>query len=231
MEINMPLWIRKLFSPRHRTIRKALCPTRLAPESLEERLAPAGNLFYEAVSPAPLTLRLSGNTVEVVNTNTSGVLASKALSEISTGVLIEGDGFNVNLTIDDSVPVVAGGILFVGGSGTNTLIGPDAAATWGISGDGTGTLTFGSSSVTFNGVENLRGGSNAGAFTMSSIGSVDGTIDGGDGADTLVGANVENTWTLTDVDAGEVAWSVTAGPVVTPFTQAFVQIENLTGGS
>src|SRR4051794_22832052 len=116
---------RKRFSRlRHRTIRKASARTRLGLESLEARLMLTGGLLYEAISPAPLTLRLSGNTFEVVNTTTSGVLASKALEGITTGVRIEGDGFNFDLTIDDSVPDVPGGILFVGGSGTSTLIGP-----------------------------------------------------------------------------------------------------------
>src|SRR5215212_5167773 len=110
MEPKMPSSRKRSSRPRHRTIRKASARTRLGLESLEQRLMLAGGLLYEAISPAPLTLRLSGNTFEVVNTTTSGVLASKALADITTGVRIEGDGFNFNLTIDDSVPVVPGGV-------------------------------------------------------------------------------------------------------------------------
>src|SRR5262245_212542 len=109
----IPSWSRNLVSrPRRRTIRKAAVRNPPAIEILEERLAPAGGLIYEAISAAPLTLRLSGGTLEIVNTTTSGVLASKALADITTGVRIEGDGYNANLTIDDSVPAVPGGIQF-----------------------------------------------------------------------------------------------------------------------
>ena len=134
---------RRWFAPIRRTIVNAPAVKNLAVELLEERLAPAGGLLYEATTAAPLTLRLTGNTLEVVNTNTSGVLASKALADITTGVRIEGDGFNVNLTIDDSVPVVPGGVVFAGGAGTNTLIGPDALTTWNLNGADLGTLTSG----------------------------------------------------------------------------------------
>ena len=78
----MQSWIRKLLSsPRPQTNRKNPARSRLRFDSLEERIAPAGGLVYAAVSQAPLTLRLSGNTIEVVNSTTSGVLASKALAD------------------------------------------------------------------------------------------------------------------------------------------------------
>lgn len=173
----------------------------------------------------------SATSGRVINTITSGVLASKALADITTGVRIEGNDFNVNLMIDDSVHVVAGGILFVGGTGTNTLIGPDVAASWSITGGGAGTITAGDMEVSFQGVENLRGGIDADVFNLTSVGFVDETIDGGDGTDTLVGANTSNTFTLTEADAGNLAWSVTSGTSITPYFQTFVQVESLTGGS
>jgi hypothetical protein len=45
-------------------------------------------------------------------------------------------------------------------------------------------------------------------------------IDGGDGNDTLVGANTANTWNITDDNAGNLNGNV-----------AFVAVENLTGGA
>jgi hypothetical protein len=232
MEMNSRARNRKLSSDRkRRTIRKARARRRFDIENLEERLVLAGQLLYEAITEAPLTLQLSGGTVEVVNTITSGVLASKALADITTGVRIEAAGFNIDLTIDDSVPLVAGGVSFIGGAGTSTLIGPDAAASWSLSGAGSGTMSSGGNVVTFSGVENLRGGTDADTFNISSTGFVEVTIDGGDGDDTLVGAPVSNTWTLNAADGGTLTWSVTAGPVVTEFAQDFLQIENLTGGN
>ena len=52
----------------------------------------------------------------------------------------------------------------------------------------------------------------ADTFNITSTGFVEGTIDGGDGDDTLVGANVVNTWPVTDVDTGNLTWAVTSGP-------------------
>ncbi len=218
--MKLASYFRRWFNtPKHRTIRKVPARKHLNFEILEERLAPAGGLLYEAVTAAPLTLRLSGNTVEVVNSNTSGVLASKALADIDSGVRIDGHGFNVNLTIDDSVPLVTGGVMFVGGSGTSTLIGPDADTTWSLAGAGAGTATSGASVVTFEGVENLRGGSDVDTFNINAGGSVAGTIDGGDGDDTLVADDVVNAWTVTGEDTGALN------------SQGFIQVENLTGGS
>ncbi|HEX5104260.1 MAG TPA: hypothetical protein VFV87_10640, partial [Pirellulaceae bacterium] len=118
-------------------------------EALEERQMLAGDLVYEADNAAPLTLRLSGGTVEIINSNTSGVLASEALSDITTGVRIEGNEFDVRLTIDDSVPIIPGGVLFVGGTGNSTLVGPEVATDWDLTGAGAGTVTFSTGVITF----------------------------------------------------------------------------------
>src|SRR5690349_552535 len=113
-------WIRKLFfAPKPRTIRKARGRNRrLCVELLEDRITPA-DLTYTATGNTPLTLRLVGPTLEIINTTNSSLLASKALAGVTTGVRIDGAGHDVNLTIDASVPQVPGGVQFVGGSGTN----------------------------------------------------------------------------------------------------------------
>ena len=104
-------WIRNLFA------RRNPLPIRKTPglghrpfvETLEDRIAPAG-LQYTAIDTTPLALRLTGPDLQVVNTTSpSQVLASAALSDITSGVRIEGAGFDVNLTIDASVPLVGGG--------------------------------------------------------------------------------------------------------------------------
>ena len=137
----MPSWIRTLLlSSTQPANPKKPTQKRLRFDSLEERIAPAGGLTYAAISPAPLTVRLSGNTVEVINTVTSGVLASKALVEIDAGVKIDGNGFNVTLTVDDSLPLIAGGVQFLGGSGESKIVGPDSTTSWTITGAGSGTL-------------------------------------------------------------------------------------------
>ena len=131
------------------------------------------------------------------------VLDSRPLADIDAGVRIEGTGYDVNLTIDPSMPQVAGGVLFVGGSGTNTLLGPNVNTDWILNGAGAGTAS-GSTGVMvrFEGVENLRGGTAVDTFKVDPGGSLAGTIDGGGGTkDALVGDNVENTWQIQGLES------------------------------
>jgi hypothetical protein len=71
---------------------------------------------------------------------------------------------------------------FVGGSGANTLVGPNTDTTWNITGSNAGNLTGG---ISFTAFQNLTGGSGADAFVVSDGAGVSGTIDGGGGANTL----------------------------------------------
>ncbi len=116
------------------------------------------------------------------------MLASTAVANIRNGVVISGNGQNLNLTIDASVPTnLGGGILFDGGTGTTTLIGPDRDTTWDITGPGAGDLG-GAAFVRFTGVANLLGAANNDdSFHMGASGSIAGVIDGGPGGfDSLI---------------------------------------------
>jgi hypothetical protein len=53
--------------------------------------------------------------------------------------------------------MVAGGIVFEGGTGTNTLVGPGVDTTWHVTSAGAGDVA-GPSFVGFTGIENLVGG-------------------------------------------------------------------------
>ena len=68
-----------------------------------------------------------------------------------------------------------------GGAGINTLVGPDVASTWNITGANAGTV----GTVTFAAVENLTGGTGVDAFVFSAGAKVTGKIDGGGGNDWL----------------------------------------------
>ena len=169
---------REIFRSRSR--RKSIHGRRLAVELLENRLLLTGDLLYQATEPVALTLRLSEGTVQIVDTSQPAtVLASKPLNEITAGVRIEGNTFDVSLTIDASMPPVIGGIVFAGGTGNSTLTGPDADTDWIVSGLGSGLFGV----TMFNGVESLVGG--AGADTFLVKGSFGGSIDGGGGTNTL----------------------------------------------
>ena len=154
-------------------------------ENLEDRVLLA-SLVYQAVDSTPLTLLQSGNKIEVVKTaNPNSVLASTNLNQITGGVLVGANGFNVSLTIDASLPTgVPGGVLFDGGSGTSTLLGPNANNTWDITGLGSGDIG-GPTDVQFTHLTSLTGNTKADTFVFASGASVAGTITGGTGTNTL----------------------------------------------
>ena len=91
-------------------------------------------------------------------------------------------------------------VTFNGDDGTDTLVGPDQANDWTLNGANSGTLN---TDVVFSSVENLKGGSNADVFTVDSSGSLDGEINGGDSADTIIGPDQANNWSLSGADSGQ----------------------------
>ena len=94
---------------------------------------------------------------------------------------------------------LAGGttVTLQGAGAGDTLIGSNVANVWLITGADSGTLN----GITFSSFENLTGGTNTDAFTLST-GTVSGLVTGGAGSDTLTGANLANTWTTTGADTG-----------------------------
>jgi len=142
---------------------------------------------------------------------------------------------------------------FVGGSAGDTLIGYNIPNTWDIAAQNAGTL----GGVSFQGFENLTGGSDDDAFVFADAAGVDGVIDGATGSDTLdftaytsaVEVNLAaNTATGTGGIAGiesliggtasdtligpdvATAWNVTALDAGEVAGVGFTGFENLTGG-
>jgi hypothetical protein len=70
---------------------------------------------------------------------------------------------------------------FVGGSGSNTLVGPNATNTWNITGTNGGSVA----GVTFSAFPNLTGGTGMDVFKFSAGNGVTGKINGGGGGDWL----------------------------------------------
>jgi hypothetical protein len=84
---------------------------------------------------------------------------------------------------------------FVGSASTaDTLIGPDAGATWDITGTNFGTVN----GSTFSSFENITGGLGNDQFVFFAGGSVAGNIDGGGGSNALDYSQYpgSNTWNL-----------------------------------
>lgn len=166
---------------RESSLRRESARRRVALEGLEDRRLLTGGLLFQATESLAVTLRLAGEVVEIVDTgHPSAVRASMPAADITSGVQVFGNGFDVDLTLDASLPAIAGGIVFAGGTGANTLTGPDGDTDWMIGGTGSGS--FGGTN-TFADVESLRGGPGNDAFSVT--GSFGGTIDGGGGKDVV----------------------------------------------
>jgi Ca2+-binding RTX toxin-like protein len=159
-------------------------------EPLEPRILLSSDPFsYTAAAntAVDLTLRLqevSGiDTLQLINNSDQSVLQSQALADTSaveiTGSDLD-DRFTIDLDFDDladSLPLT-----FTGGTGNDTLRGPDGDNTWDITGFNTGTLN---DQLLFTDLENLVGGSGADAFHFVHQAVLSRTIDSGLGVNTM----------------------------------------------
>ena len=119
---------------------------------------------------------------------------------------------------------------FVGKEGL-TLVGENEVNFWSITSNNSGTVSFGPSNdvtlINFHDFSNLTGGNQADTFTFTNeLGSITGTINGGDGTDIITARNSANTWTMTAADTGTLA----ATPATT-YLNRFSDIETLNGGN
>jgi hypothetical protein len=188
-------------------------------------IATAGPLVYNASSNPSVsayTLLISGHSTQIVESaNHAHVLATQLTSLVTSIQVVGQNGVDDAFTIDFSngSPIPSGGLTFDGGTGSNTLIAPNVANAWSITGIDAGSIA--GVVTSFQNVQNLTGGSQADTFTFAAAGHLDGTIDGGGGADTIQGADVASIWTFTGANVG----SIDSGGA------HFVNIENLIGGS
>ncbi len=74
---------------------------------------------------------------------------------------------------------------FIGAGSSATLISPNLANTWTVSGIDSGSLANTSGTTTFSGFGRLTGGTSTDAFNFSEAGAITGQLAGGTGADTL----------------------------------------------
>ncbi len=121
-----------------------------------------------------------------------------------------------------------------GGSAVDTLVGLDAGGTWHVTGADNAGLIDGS--FTFGSMENLTGGPGDDLFVIDDGLVLGGTVDAGDGNDTLsldadasLGGGVGQTYTTGstwDITA-DYTGDVSLGGVTVPF----VSVENLRGGA
>ena len=223
--INQSLGARRAMA--HRALRDRKAPMRL--EALEPRVLLSADptaSITNGVLTATFTgdddvvdIRLastaaSGNGGVVVNLHYNG--ADHTFGDATNGitsVLLDTGAGNDTIRLVDPLQVP---LTLAGGAGDDMLQGADESTQWLLDAVGGGSS---SSLAGFGGFEHLVGGSESDLFTLAG-GSL-ASIDGGAGSDTLLAADDSaNTtlWRITGADAGSVG------------TQAFLHIENLTGG-
>jgi hypothetical protein len=102
---------------------------------------------------------------------------------------------------------------FIGGSGVNSVVGPDAASVWAV----TGPNTFTVDGLTFSAIQNIVGGAGPDRFMIQTGGSLSGSIDGGGG----------NTLDYSSYN-GDILVDLALG-TATGIAQGVVGIQNVTG--
>ena len=101
-------------------------------------------------------------------------------------------------------------------SAADSLTGPNTTNNWTKSSADAANVN---STFTFSGIGTLVGSTGTDNFDLTTASSAEVSIAGGGGTDTLTGANIANTWTLTGEGAG------------TLNTTAYGNITNLVGGT
>jgi hypothetical protein len=92
--------------------------------------------------------------------------------------ILGGQGNDV-FTVASPLPATA--LTIEGGRGNNTLVGPNTANTWKITGPNSGMLN----AIAFAKFQNLVGGTSSDTFKFSTRGRASGVVNGGRGANTL----------------------------------------------
>jgi hypothetical protein len=210
-------------------------PAAVRLEALEPRLLLAGDPVA-TLNNGALTLALSDGADEVAITQVASSSDGGIVVDITLGALTQrfgtasagvssilGDGQGGNDRFALAGPIGVN-ITLAGGGGSDSLVGPDAGASWSLTGNGEGSVKASGSTTTtsFSGFESVKGGSGADSFSVGAAGALAGTLDGGGGADELKGPDRAATYTLSGPGAGTLG---NAGDV------SFIGIESLTGGN
>jgi hypothetical protein len=131
----------------------------------------ASDTFAFASNTASISGSLNGgagsNTLDF-SARTTAVTVTLQSTGLNRSTAISGTFTNITSLVGSSAT-------------TNSLIGPNIATSWTISGTNAGTV----GSLPFSGFENLTGGSAADTFAFTGAGSISGNLNGGSGVNTL----------------------------------------------
>jgi predicted outer membrane repeat protein len=153
---------------------------------------PAPQLYvFDQNDPRPESWTWNGNTLTRQHQEAAGPVSTTiTLAHLGWARVSLGKGDN-SFAVQAVSPAIT--LDVVGGAGSNTLIGPDTANTWDLTGKGAGWLD---NSVMFGSIRNLQGGAGGDTFAFhhnrpSSLdlaplsGALTGNLDGGGVVNTL----------------------------------------------
>ena len=125
---------------------------------------------------------------EIYTITSTTVTRSGAAAITYSGIhsLVVNGGMGANTFMAEST-AAGEHVTIMGGSGTNTLVGPNSTNTWDITGMNAGRLTSAVllTAVVFSSVQDLTGGTGADTFIFENGDGITGNIVGGGGSDTL----------------------------------------------
>jgi len=198
----------------------SITSTIAADVDLNANLTAVGGLNTNATSAA-------GGAVSIISDNTINFINPITIDAGTGSISLRVDNSNAQtVTLDLANGTFnASAITFTGGTDADdTLVPHDLTNAWTITGVNDGTLS--NSKITGTAAAqfidfNITGGTAADTFTFTTTGSLTGSLDGGGGADTLVGDNDGNVFTITGPDSG----------TMTSITGGWSDIDNLKGGT
>ena len=180
---------------------------------LGANVAPGGNVFTVLS-----TLGGSSTLVDGGSGSDAFYIADGGLGVGSTDSF-NGQGGNNSFFITSAPPVSAAVFIDGGTSSLNVLFGPNVNSTWNITGANQGNI--GGAVTAFKDVQYLIGGTGDDTFVLST-GASEGTINGGYGNNTVVGApDVINAFDITGGNAGDIVGTLAA----------FANVQNLDGST
>jgi len=156
------------------------------------------------------------NSANTTGWSITGANAAALSGMNTTGMdaLAGGTGKDI-FTLAEGVSTFNGQIT---GGGSDTLAATAGTNNWQVTGANAGTLN---GTTTFSGITSLSGGTGADTFRLGEdIPTLNGSITGGGGSDTLAATNLANSWQVTGANAGTLNGTTT-----------FSGITNLSGGA
>ena len=167
-------------------------------------------VYYDAtiekvqlVVSSPILTIFGTDAADTITVNGSILTINGSVTDLSlvTDLTIDGLGGDDIITVLSALPTLKS-LKIDGGTGSNTVAGPDGGATWNVTGQNAGSVQGTDSSgnpvaFSFTNTQNLTGGNGSDQFLFGTVGGqVDGNVDGGGGSNLLSYAGLPTAVTV-----------------------------------